>query len=56
MGLGNLFKAVIKTAVELPVAIVADVLTGLPRASEGKDLFSKTKVNEIADELNKITK
>ena len=55
MRLGNLFKAVVKTTVELPISIVKDVFIGVPRIADGKNLYSKDKVEEIADELNKIT-
>ena len=56
MGLGNLFKAVIKTTVGLPIAVVKDVLTiGIKKVEDG-EFFTEEKVDEIADELNKITK
>lgn len=55
MGLGNLFKAVVKTAVELPISVAADVLTCIPRTAEGEELYSKKKIEEISEELNKIT-
>ena len=56
MGLGNLFKAVIQTGVGLPVSIIKDVFTALPRLADDERLFTSEKIDEIADELNKITK
>lgn len=47
--LGNLFKALIKTAVGLPVAIVKDVFT---LGNFGEKPYSAKKVEEIADELD----
>ena len=43
MRLGNLFKAVVKTTVELPISIVKDVFIGVPRIADGKNLYSKDK-------------
>ena len=55
MGLGNLLKALVKTAV-LPADIIKDVATmGLKKPVQGT-FFTEDQINDIADELNKITK
>ena len=53
MGLGNLFKAVVKTVV-LPVEIVKDIVTlGIRKSMDG-EFYTEKKVDEIADELNDV--
>lgn len=51
--IGKLFKAVFQTAVELPIAVVKDVFTIGGVATEQDEPYTKQKVEEIAEDLEK---
>jgi len=51
--IGKLFRATFQIAVELPVSVVKDFFTLGGTATDQEESYTKQKVEEIADDLEK---